>query len=151
MIATLSNLDLQVNAITTMCHMIYVISSLTHENLITVTEIVRKSSCTGTVFFLRSIWVDYVQVLGMFLCNVIGFLIDPPVVEHVFITYSGTHTLIVDVKNITHVIYWAWQSSILNWYSCRIWMISTITEFSFFFLKFTVELCLVISRVQCSL
>ena len=41
----MSNPDLQVNTITTMCNMTYLITLTTYANLITVAEIVRKSSC----------------------------------------------------------------------------------------------------------
>ena len=43
----MSNPDLQVNAITTMCNMTHLITLPTHVNLITVTEIVHQSSCKG--------------------------------------------------------------------------------------------------------
>lgn len=44
-IATTSNPDLQVNTITTMCNMTYLMTLPTYASLITVSEIVRKSSC----------------------------------------------------------------------------------------------------------
>ena len=50
MIATISNLDLQISVITTMCDMTYEISPLTYEIMITVVEIVRKSSCSSHGF-----------------------------------------------------------------------------------------------------
>ena len=45
MIAPMSNPDLQVNVITTMCDMTHVMTLPTHANLITVVEIVHQSSC----------------------------------------------------------------------------------------------------------
>ena len=44
-IATTSNPDLQVNTITTTCNMTYLMTLPTYASLITVSEIVRKSSC----------------------------------------------------------------------------------------------------------
>ena len=75
----MSNPDLQVNTITTMCDMTYIISPLTHKNLITVTEIVRKSSCNYSYSSLVSMCRDKLYT-------------TPPITRWIYVTVVTVET-----------------------------------------------------------